>query len=189
MSNSYITEKALADSIKKLMFSRSINKITVKEVTDQCNINRRTFYNHFNDTYELLGWLYEHEVIEELEQYYNLEGWKTAVRRVLSYTLDNKIICLNTFNSLGRDHLEKFLYDIFCDAFRGVIEDLTKEMDISREAKEEVARIFTIAIVGEFIIWLRDGLKEDPESILERIDRMMTGTLDSIFSKNENLLK
>ena len=48
MSNSYITEKALADSLKKLMLSRSINKITVKEVTDQCNVNRRTFYNNFN---------------------------------------------------------------------------------------------------------------------------------------------
>lgn len=188
MSNSYITEKALADSLKKLMLSRSINKITVKEVTDQCNVNRRTFYNHFNDTYELLGWIYEHEVIEELEQYYNLEGWKTAVRRVLSYTLDNKIICLNTFNSLGREHLEKFLYDIFCNAFRGVIEDLTKEMNIEKEVKEEVARFFTIAIVGEFIIWLRNGLKEDPESILERIDIMMSGTLYGILSKhNKNL--
>lgn len=49
MSNSQITEIALADTLKKLMKKKSINKVTIKEITDECGVTRRTFYNHFND--------------------------------------------------------------------------------------------------------------------------------------------
>lgn len=90
MSNSLTTERALANSLKDLMVTRSINKITVKEVTDKCGITRRTFYNHFNDIYELLGWLYEHEIIEDIEQHCNLKEWKIAASMILNYTIENK---------------------------------------------------------------------------------------------------
>lgn len=184
MSNSQITEIALADTLKKLMKKKSINKVTIKEITDECGVTRRTFYNHFNDIYELLEWIYEHEIIEELEHYYNLEGWKKAISIVLQYTIDNKVICLNTFNSLGRDHLEKFLYNIFYDALKGVINDITKDMVIYDNIKNEIIRFYTLAIVGEFIVWLRNGLKEEKQSILDRIVRLMDGTIQNIIIKN-----
>lgn len=189
MSNSQITEIALANALKKLMKKHSINKITVKEVTNECGVTRRTFYNHFNDIYELLEWIYEHEVIEELEQYYNLDGWKIAINRVLQYTIDNKIICINTFNSLGRDHLEKFLYNIFYSALQGVAIDITKDMDIDENIKNEIIRFYTLAIVGEFILWLRNGLKEDSKCILDRIERIMTGTLSYVMIRNDKSKK
>lgn len=184
MSNSQITEIALADSLKKLMKKKSINKITVKELTNEWGVTRRTFYNHFNDIYELLEWIYEHEIIEELENYYNLDGWKKAISTVLQYTIDNKVICLNTFNSLGRDHLEKFLYNIFYDALNGVIKDISKDMFIDDNIKSEIIRFYTLAIVGEFIIWLKNGLKENKKSILDRIVRLMDGTIYNIINKN-----
>ncbi|MCR1951162.1 MULTISPECIES: TetR/AcrR family transcriptional regulator C-terminal domain-containing protein [Clostridium] len=189
MSNSQITEMALANALKKLMNKHSINKITVKEVTDECGITRRTFYNHFNDTYELLEWIYEHEVIEELEQYYNLDGWKTAITIVLQYTIDNKKICLNTFNSLGRDHLEKFLYNIFYNALQGVTLDIIKDMDIDENIKNETIRFYTLAIVGEFILWLKDNLKEEPQCILDRIEIIMTGTISYVMMRNDKRRK
>lgn len=177
MSNSLTTERALANSLKDLMVTRSINKITVKEVTDKCGITRRTFYNHFNDIYELLGWLYEHEIIEDIEQHCNLKEWKIATSMILNYTIENKEICLNTFNSLGRDFLEKFIYNTFFYALKLVIEDITSDICIDENVKYENTRFYTLAIVGEFVLWLRNGLKEEVESILSRIERMMNNTL------------
>ncbi len=185
MSNSLTTEIALANSLKNLMMTKSINKITVKEVTDKCKVTRRTFYNHFNDTYELLGWIYEHEVIEEIEKYYNLNGWKTAIKKVLDYTISNRVICLNTFNSLAREHLERFLYNIFSNALKGIIEDITKDIKIDVSIKEEYVRFYTLAITGEFILWVKEGLKEKYESIVSRIERMMTGIFCTIIRNNE----
>lgn len=184
MSNSHLTEKSLAESFKKLMLKYPVNKITVKQVTDESGVTRRTFYNHFIDIYELLEWIYEHEVIEELEGYNNLNGWKEAINLVLQYTLNNRKICLNVFNSLGRDHLEKFLYNIFYNEVKGVVNDITNDLCIEEDIKNEIIGFYTLAIVGEFIMWLRNDLKEGPEKILSRIERMMNGTLSFVFNRN-----
>ena len=47
----------LAESFKELAMQRSIEKITIKEITDKAGVIRPTFYNHFQDKYELLEWM------------------------------------------------------------------------------------------------------------------------------------
>ncbi len=184
MSASYVTEKALADSLKKLMNMKPVNKITVKMITDDCCLTRHTFYNHFKDIYDLLGWIFENEVIEDLEKYCNLFNWKKGVLMVLQYTLDNKTICLNTFRSLGREHLEIFLYKTFYNVLQGVIKDITQEMNVDEYIKEETADFFSYAISGQFLAWLNNGLKENPKDIADRIEKILDGTILRIMSKN-----
>ena len=43
----------LAESLKELSENRPIDKITIKEITDKAGVIRPTFYNHFQDKYEL----------------------------------------------------------------------------------------------------------------------------------------
>ena len=44
----------LAESLKELAGTKPIEKITIKEITDKAGVIRPTFYNHFQDKYELL---------------------------------------------------------------------------------------------------------------------------------------
>ena len=44
----------LAKSFKELAVHCPIEKITIKEITDGAGVIRPTFYNHFQDKYELL---------------------------------------------------------------------------------------------------------------------------------------
>ena len=53
----------LAESLKELAATRPIDKITIKEITDRAGVVRPTFYNHFQDKYELLEWIVENELI------------------------------------------------------------------------------------------------------------------------------
>ncbi len=57
MPYSQITRNALARSLKKLMLTVPLTKITIQQLVDDCGVTRHTFYNHFQDIYELLGWL------------------------------------------------------------------------------------------------------------------------------------
>ena len=63
---SEITKKALAETLKKLLSKNKLNKITIKEITEDCGVNRQTFYYHFKDIYDLLEWIYKNEVIQEI---------------------------------------------------------------------------------------------------------------------------
>ena len=47
----------LAESLKELTIKQPIEKITIKEITDKAGVIRLTFYNHFQDKYELLEWI------------------------------------------------------------------------------------------------------------------------------------
>ena len=51
------TKRALAASLKKLMEKKPLSKITVSEIISDCNVNRKTFYYHFQDIYDLLKWI------------------------------------------------------------------------------------------------------------------------------------
>jgi len=39
----------LADSLKKAMKSKPVSKVTISEIIADCNVNRKTFYYHFED--------------------------------------------------------------------------------------------------------------------------------------------
>jgi len=43
------TKKALASSLKKLLAEKTLDKITVIDITNDCEVNRQTFYYHFKD--------------------------------------------------------------------------------------------------------------------------------------------
>ena len=63
------TKKALAASLKKFMKQKPLSKITVSQLISDCNVNRKTFYYHFEDIYDLLKWTLEEEAIEVVKQY------------------------------------------------------------------------------------------------------------------------
>lgn len=43
----------LANAMKELLVHTPVDKITVKQIVDQCNVTRPTFYRHFKDKYDL----------------------------------------------------------------------------------------------------------------------------------------
>ena len=51
---SQVTKRALESSLKKLLLEKPLHKITVSDITDDCGINRMTFYYHFKDIYDLV---------------------------------------------------------------------------------------------------------------------------------------
>ena len=56
------TKEILAASIMELAKTRSVEKITVKEIVQNCGLTPTTFYHHFQDKYQLLAWIYNRKV-------------------------------------------------------------------------------------------------------------------------------
>ena len=56
-------EQELADSLKELVLRVPFEKITIKQITDGAGVIRVTFYNHFQDKYDLLGWIIRSEIL------------------------------------------------------------------------------------------------------------------------------
>jgi AcrR family transcriptional regulator len=59
------TRKAIKQAFIRLMAEKDINKITIKEIADKANINRKTFYFHYEDVNGVLDDI-ENDVLEQL---------------------------------------------------------------------------------------------------------------------------
>lgn len=59
------TRKAIKQVFIRLMTEKAITKITIKEISDEANINRKTFYSHYADVNGVLDDI-ENDVLEQL---------------------------------------------------------------------------------------------------------------------------
>lgn len=67
MADSNITKRALATSLKELMMEQPFEKINVAQICERCNMNRKSFYYHFKDKYDLVNWIFDTEFIALLK--------------------------------------------------------------------------------------------------------------------------
>ena len=61
------TRASIIAAFSQLLEERPLNKITVKDIVDRCDINRNTFYYHFQDLYAVIEWICCKELMEEVD--------------------------------------------------------------------------------------------------------------------------
>lgn len=175
MSNSLLTKKALAASLKKLMARQKLNKITVNDIAADSGVNRQTFYYHFHDIFELLGWIYQTEALESIGCYKSYDTWGEGFRRVFHYIETNRGFCLNTLESLGRNHLDDYLYSVTSGLIMGVVNEIPGSGGVAETDKQFIVNFYTLAFTGLIVQWMRNGMQESPELIVRKLQELIKG--------------
>ena len=75
MPDANITKKALAASMKKLMEEKPFDKISVIDICEGCGMNRKSFYYHFKDKYDLVNWIFYTDFIVLASSSSYSDGW------------------------------------------------------------------------------------------------------------------
>lgn len=60
------TKKAIRNAFAQLLSEKDINAITIKEIADVADINRKTFYNYYNGVYQIIDEI-EDEIVGSFE--------------------------------------------------------------------------------------------------------------------------
>ena len=100
MSN--ITKKALEASLKHQMLHKPLNKITIRDITDDCGISRMTFYYHFQDIYDLVEWACIEDATAALKGKKTCATWQEGLEQIFEAVLENKPFVLNAYRCIGR---------------------------------------------------------------------------------------
>ncbi|GIP21147.1 TetR/AcrR family transcriptional regulator [Paenibacillus sp. J22TS3] len=186
MSSSLLTKKALAASLKRLMQEIPLNKISVKDLTEECHLNRQTFYYHFQDIYELLGWIYQTEAVDAIAQERSYHTWTHGLHTIFTYIEENKAVCLNTLNSLGRNHLDSYLYTMTNPLILGVVNEVSSGRQVPEQDKLFIANFYTLAFTGLVIQWMQGGMRENPSDIIGRLSRLVEGNFERALDRYEH---
>ncbi len=185
MSTSSITKKALASSLKQAMQELPLSKITVKQIVNYCGVNRQTFYYHFQDIYDLLGWIYQTEAVDSLAAFRSYHTWTQGIRTIFTYIENNQSFCLNTLHSLARSHLDSYLYTVTYGLMIEVVNEVCCGMNVHEDDKKFLANFYTLAFSGLVIQWMLDGMKEKPALIVEKLSELMEGNFERALQRYE----
>lgn len=177
------TEKAMAASLKKLLEKKTLDKITIKDITEDCGVNRQTFYYHFHDIYELMEWSFTERARAFTEAHADGNDWKQMILDLIEKLSEEKAFILNTFNSVSRRQLEFFLHSLVKPILQDITETFSEGLTISEQDKEFVIDIFSFGFIGIMTEWVADGMKQNYGEDIDRFFLLLDGTLRGTLEK------
>ena len=180
---SAITKKLLADALKKKMKTKALDKITIKEISDECGLNRQTFYYHFPDIYGLVEWMFQQDADKLIRKYNNIDVWEQGFMELLYYIKENSVICICTLNSLARDKLEHFVYTDIHQLILGIMDEVGSDLQLKDDDREFIARFYTLSLCSLVVHWIKNDMKESPEYLMEKLSFTIQGNIRSAMER------
>lgn len=174
---SQTTKRALETSLKKLLLKKPINKITISDITDDCGVDRMTFYYHFTDIYDLARWACMEDAEQAIANNKTYDTWQQGFLNIFNAVLENKPFIVNVYRALDRVQVENYLNTQTQKLLMGVIEEKAQDMVIAEKDMLFIADFFKYAFNGIMLNWIADDMKEDPKYIVDRVSVLISGDI------------
>lgn len=184
-------KQQLACALKEMLQTKPLSKISVSDLIRHCNINRKTFYYHFEDIFSLLEWTLQQETIELLKHYNIFTDYNNAIGFVIDYVEANYSMLSNIYNSMGHHQLQLFFSQNVKGLIEALIDDtvtLTKST-ISAEYRNFLISFYTEAISGMITYKLFNRPNYDRETLISYIfNTFHSGILATLKDASEKNL-
>lgn len=179
----------LAESFKELVMQRSIEKITIKEISDKAGVIRPTFYNHFQDKYELLEWIITTDLLTPMQPLIENRMLNEALVLLFTniekekefYVQAVKLEGQNSFKSIAEHSVTGILLQIiqegtagFCPKFRWL-------------TPERMASFYAQSMCNIAISWIKSGFAVQERELAEIYQYIMHHTMDEILFGEQNI--
>ncbi len=185
-SMSNMTKYALEVSLKKLLLQKPLDKITINDLTTDCGISRMAFYYHFKDIYDLVEWACLEDATKALQGKKTYDTWQEGLMQIFEVVLENKPFILNAYRCISRDQIENYLFQLTYSLIMNVVEEQAEGISISAEDKTFIAAFYKYSFVGIMLDWIKHGMKEDYQEIVQKICTTMYGNISNSIKNFTN---
>lgn len=172
------TKKAIAYTFKDLLRERSFNKITVNDIARKSDINRQTFYYHFRDIRDLVEWICVVEFDENLERKETCKKWEDKFLLIFKIMKEEEIFVKNIYYSVSVEVLRNNLYRLVYPIIYDQIIEMSNGKNLREEDKKFITDFYKYSFVSIVLDWIDKGMYENPELIVAKVSRLVTGTID-----------
>ncbi len=183
MSESLITKKAIAAGLKELMKRKSFDKITISDITNECGLNRQTFYYHFQDKYELVNWIYYNEAISIIVSELDFDNWDKKVLELLTIMKNDAHFYQSALKSTSNVEFQNYLFCISKEIFSDIIDKIAGSDEIDNFDKNFLSEFISHGVVGMISAWAEKGMKQSPETIVSHLKKIVDGAKATIAER------
>ncbi len=158
----------LAVSFKEIAVHKPIEKITIKEITDKAGVIRPTFYNHFQDKYELLEWIVKQELILPMVPLIKEKHIKEAVTGSMNAVLSEKVFYTNANKLSGQNSFREILFNAVKELLLSFIgkEEFEKNIPYKWLTADVLASFISEWICYAVTQWIEGGMKIPVDEIV-----------------------
>ena len=104
-----LTKRAIKESFVNLLNERPLNKISVRDITDKCGINRNSFYYHYQDIPALMEEILIEQIDDIIEKYSGTDSLDEFFDVSFGFVLENKRALYHMYCSSNREYFEQML--------------------------------------------------------------------------------
>lgn len=167
------TRKAIQETFLRLLNQRPLNQITVKDIVEECGINRNSFYYHFEDLPALVEEIVEEQVQTLIQKHPTISSVEECFDVVIELVMENKRAVYHIYNSLSRDVFERHLMEVCRYIVSTYLNTVLKETEEADRAA--ILRFHKCVCFGSIIDWLNGGMKDDVSDYFRRIRQLRLG--------------
>src|SRR5579864_5392790 len=168
------TDKLLKETLQDLLAERDFQSVTVQDIVDRAEVNRSTFYAHFEDKFALLNYSVRTSLQDQLAlrspdaQRFSLTNLRALAISVLEFGTNEH--CHPSNHALGpvliAPRVQEFVYETLLDW----ITKTQSEAVFHSASPEQAALALSWVISGARFRWLSSNRKP---SLEKRVDELM----------------
>ena len=181
------TRNTIIKAFKLLLDEKPMTKITVKDVVEQCGINRNTFYYHFQDIPTLFQKMMEEKAEELIENHYQPDGPIEWIRPFIQYGVRNRRAILHVYRYVPRETFLSYLNRIVSHFMQGYFASATEGASVAASKIQDLALFYRCAISGILLEWLDAGLSDEIPQAVERLCVLFKGSTKSALTRKQDL--
>lgn len=182
---SKFTRQAIMYSMLKLLQEKSIDKITVKDICEMCEINRNTFYYYYSDIYQVLEELLRTETEKSLKEKQENHFFYEDCLKKYHLILEYKKAVYHLYNSKNRDLILKYLYDITENYMEKYVLKEVEGKKLSAEDIQFIVDFYSNSMIGSILRWMQRGMMEKQEKLIYRLSVSYQATIKALIAQIE----
>jgi len=185
---SELTKEQLAESLFKFMKEKPLEKISVKEIADDCGFPRTTFYYHFEDIYDLTSWALAQTSVKSLRRGGNGYAliWDDSLHAFFNDAHENIGVLRCAINSAGLWRMT----DSYCNR---CVDQIYRDIMLvdGRTADPEFVRFLTMffghALVDVCAHWIRGDMEASPDEMVELLNLLIKDNFSNTIERFNEL--
>ena len=188
MAKNY-TKDLIKTEFINLLNKKPLHNITVTELAKECNIERKTFYYHYENLPELIKEIFEQELEKVIEEFNESLSWEECFILAAKFILDNKKAIKHMYESDYKLDLEKYVFSISGEIMNKYVSRVAKDTKAQEIDIKLIAYFYQCALSSALIQWVATDMKTDPKLITRRIGELMDGNILLSLKRSEKLEK
>lgn len=188
MSKNY-TEDLIKKEFMNLLDKKTLNKITVTELAKKCDIERKTFYYHYENLEQLIKEIFESELDVVIEEFNENLSWEDSFIVAAKFILENKRAIRHIYFSDYKANVEKYVYSMAGEVITKYVKHISKDTMAKDIDINLISYFYQCALSTALIQWIATDMKTDPVVVTNRIGKLMDGNILLSLKRSESLEK